>query len=69
MICGEMFMPKDYLTVREVAKSLNVAEYTVRQYLRKGQLRGTKIAGWRVKPADLVAFIRSRTNVDRIKGK
>lgn len=38
-------MSKGYLTVREVAKSLNVAEYTVRQYLRKGQLRGTKIAG------------------------
>jgi len=62
-------MPQDYLTVREVAKSLNVTEYTVRKYLRQGELRGTKIAGWRIKPADLVTFIRSRTNVDRIKEK
>jgi len=60
-------MSKDYLTVREVAKSLNITEYTVRKYLRKGELRGTKIAGWRIKPADLVAFIRSKTNVDRIR--
>ena len=62
-------MPKDYLTVREVAKSLNVTEYTVRKYLRQGELRGTKIAVWRIKPADLVTFIRSRTNVGRISEK
>lgn len=62
-------MSKDYLTVSEVAKSLNVTEYTIRKYLRKGELRGTKIAGWRIKPADLVTFIRSRTNVKRVREK
>ena len=62
-------MSKDYLTVSEVAKSLNVTEYTIRKYLRNGELRGTKIAGWRIKPADLVIFIRSKTNVKRVREK
>lgn len=62
-------MESDYLTVKDVAEKLDVSEYTVRYYLKKGELKGTKIGGWRIKPNDLEAFIRSRTNVKEEKSK
>jgi excisionase family DNA binding protein len=48
-------------TVPEVAARLRVTEWTVREWLRTGRLRGyrpggTK-AGWRVDESDLAAFI------------
>jgi len=55
-------MPKAYLTVRDAAKQLELTEYRVRQLIREGQIRATKIKRWRILPGDLAAFIRARTN-------
>ncbi len=62
-------MESDYLTVKDVAKKLDVSGYTVRYYLNKGELKGIKIGGWRIKPNDLEAFIISRTNVREEKNE
>ncbi|MGM0568543.1 MAG: helix-turn-helix domain-containing protein [Elusimicrobiota bacterium] len=53
---------KDYLTVKQVASQLGLSEYRVRELIREKQIRATKIGQWRVKPSDLKAFIKSRTN-------
>ncbi|MDD5218006.1 MAG: helix-turn-helix domain-containing protein [Candidatus Omnitrophica bacterium] len=55
-------MPKAYLTVRDAAKQLELTEYRVRQLIREGQIRATKIKQWRIAPEDLVEFVRARTN-------
>lgn len=55
-------MPKAYLTVRDAAKQLELTEYRVRQLIREGQIRATKIKQWRILPEDLSAFIKARTN-------
>ena len=55
-------MPKKYLTVRDAAKQLELTEYRVRQLIREGQIRATKIKQWRILPEDLDNFIRSRGN-------
>lgn len=49
------------LTVPEVAEQMRVSEATVRDWLRRGHLRGfrpggTK-AGWRIRESDLRAFM------------
>jgi len=51
-----------WLSVHEVAKQLGLTEERVRQLIRAKQLRATKIGGWLVKPADIEAFIQSRSN-------
>ena len=53
---------KDYLTVEQVAKQLGLTEYRIRELIREKQIRATKIGKWRIKPEDLEAFIKSRTN-------
>ncbi len=53
---------KGYLTVEQVAQELSLTEYRVRQLIREKQIRATKIKQWRIKPRDLDAFIRARTN-------
>jgi excisionase family DNA binding protein len=55
-----------YLTVSEVAERLRVSEFTVRNWLRAGKLRGyrpggTK-AGWRVTEDDLQRFVAETVN-------
>ncbi len=55
-------MAKAYLTVRDAAKHLELTEYRVRQLIREGQIRATKIKQWRILPGDLEEFIRARTN-------
>ena len=55
-------MPKSYLTVRDVAKQLELTEYRIRQLIREKEIRATKIRQWRISPADLKVFIRKRTN-------
>jgi excisionase family DNA binding protein len=55
-------MPKAYLTVRDVAKQLELTEYRVRQLIREKEIRATKIRQWRINLEDLKAFIRGRTN-------
>lgn len=52
-----------WLTVQEVAERLDVTQETVRRLLRRGELPGMRISkrsGWRVRPDDVEAFIRSR---------
>ncbi|MFA5115768.1 MAG: helix-turn-helix domain-containing protein [Candidatus Omnitrophota bacterium] len=56
-------MPKSYLTVRDAAKQLELTEYRVRQLIREGQIRATKIKQWRILPGDLDNFIKSRSNI------
>jgi len=53
---------RGYLTVRQVAKRIGLSEYRIRELIREKQIRATKIGQWRVKPADLKKFIKSRTN-------
>ena len=54
---------EQFLTVGEVAGRLRVSEEAVRNWLRKGQLRGMSLgrkAGWRVRPSELERFIAER---------
>jgi len=51
------------LTVDQVAERLQVNEYTVRRWLRAGELEGVPFGGrtgWRVKEKDLQAFLDRR---------
>ena len=52
----------NYITVREAAKQLELTEYRVRQLIRLKEIKATKIKQWRIKPEDLDAFIKARTN-------
>ena len=54
---------KGYLTVEQVAKQLGLSEYRVRELIREKQIKAVKIGQWRVKPEDLDAFIRNRSNI------
>lgn len=56
-------MPKSYLTVRDAAKQLELTEYRVRQLIRLKEIKATKIKQWRILPADLDNFIKSRSNL------
>jgi excisionase family DNA binding protein len=60
-------MPQDqYQTVQEVADRLEVAEATVRQWIKSGVLRAIDIGkGWRVSDTDLGQFLRSRETAPR----
>ena len=53
---------KGYLTVEQVAKKLGLSEYRIRELIREKQLRAVKIGRWRIKPEDLEAFVKARTN-------
>jgi len=50
-------------TVPEIAKRLRVTEWTVREWLRAGKLKGYRPGGtktgWRVDEADLRGFIEA----------
>jgi excisionase family DNA binding protein len=52
---------EEVLTVPEVAKRLRLSEYSVRNYLRAGRLRGYRPggtrAGWRIPMSELQRFI------------
>lgn len=60
-------MPKDhYQTVQEVADRLEVAEATVRQWIKSGLLRAIDIGkGWRISDTDLDNFLKSRETAPR----
>jgi len=52
-----------WLTVQQIADSLQLDGQTVRRWLRAGELRGVLLsdkAGWRVRPEDLEAFLRTK---------
>lgn len=60
-------MPHDrYQTVQELAERLEVAEATVRQWIKTGLLRAIYIGkGWRVADTDLELFLRARETAPR----
>lgn len=60
-------MPQDrYQTVQEVADRLEVAEATVRQWIKSGALRAIYIGkGWRVSDTDLAQFLKDRETAPR----
>ena len=54
---------RDWLTVAQVAAWLQVHEETVRRWIREGHLPVLNLgkkAGYRLRPADLDAFIAAR---------
>jgi excisionase family DNA binding protein len=56
------------LTVREVARKLQVTEESVRRWLRGGLLRGVPLrgrAGWRVPESELRRFLEERLKSGR----
>ena len=60
-------MPQDrYQTVQELAQRLEVAEATVRQWIKSGELRGINIGkGWRIADVDLERFLQARETAPR----
>jgi excisionase family DNA binding protein len=53
---------KKYLTVRQVAKKLDITEEWVRDLIARKEIKAVKIGHWRIKPEDLEEFIKSRRN-------
>ncbi|MBL7132114.1 MAG: helix-turn-helix domain-containing protein [Candidatus Omnitrophica bacterium] len=53
---------KKYLTVRQVAKKLDITEEWVRDLIKAKEIKAVKVGKWRVKPGDLEEFIKARTN-------
>lgn len=46
------------LTVKEVADRLKLTPYTVREWIREGKLKASKVGGvWRVKEDNLSALL------------
>jgi excisionase family DNA binding protein len=60
-------MPQDrYQTVQEVADRLEVAEATVRQWIKAGALRAIDIGkGWRISDTDLSRFLTAHETTPR----
>ncbi len=60
-------MPQDrYQTVQDVADRLDVAEATVRQWIKSGVLRAIDIGkGWRISDTDLAQFLKARETAPR----
>lgn len=54
---------KKYLTVRQVAKKLDITEEWVRDLIAKKEIKATKVGRWRIKQEDLRKFIKSRSNI------
>lgn len=52
-----------YLTVRQVATKLGLTEEWIRDLIAKRELKAIKIRQWKIKPADLDKFIKTRWNI------
>jgi excisionase family DNA binding protein len=68
---GDRLMPQDrYQTVQEIAERLEVAEATVRHWIKLGELRAIDIGkGWRVANVDLERFLKARETAPREKDR
>ena len=55
---------KKYLTVRDIAKKFGLTEEWIRDLIAKKEIKAVKIGQWRIKPADLQAFVDSRKNIN-----
>jgi excisionase family DNA binding protein len=62
-------MPQDrYQTVLEIAERLEVAEATIRHWIKSGELRAIDIGkGWRIADTDLERFLKVRETAPREK--
>ena len=54
---------KQYFTVKEVAKRLDVTEDWIRDLIQAKQLKAVKVGKWRIDPEELKKFIQRRTNI------
>ena len=54
---------KKYLTVRQIAKKLDITEEWIRDLIKAKEIKAVKVGKWRVKPEDLEEFIESRKNI------
>jgi len=51
----------ELLTVQETAQRLKLSTYTVREYIRRGELRAAKFGRvWRISEDDLRTFVEER---------
>lgn len=58
-------MSEKYLTPEAAAELLDVAPTTIRKWLRKGVLKGTKVGGgklWRISAAEIDEFVKNGFN-------
>ena len=53
---------KNYLTIGDVAKYLQLGERTVHRYVKEGRIKAVKIGGWRIMKKDLQDFIQQSSN-------
>lgn len=54
-------MPKNLLTPEQVAERLQISVFTLKDYLRKGKIKGIKVGNrWRIKEEALEAFIEDQ---------
>ncbi len=60
-------VPHDrYQNVQELADRLEVAEATVRRWIKSGELRAIDIGkGWRIADTDLERFLKARETASR----
>lgn len=56
-----------YLTVRDIAGHLKIAEAPVRRWIKLGDLRAIDIGkGWRIATTDLERFLQRHQNTPRM---
>jgi len=53
----------ELLTVREVAQILSVSERSVREFIRTGELRASKVGQWRIPRSAVRSFFEKRSNL------
>jgi len=56
---------KQYLTVEDVMKRLQIGERTAYRYVKEGKIKAVKIGGWRIEEKDLQDFIKRSTNTTK----
>ena len=54
---------RNYFTVEDVAKKLDITEEWVRDLIARKEIKAVKVGKWRIKPEDLETFIKSRSNL------
>lgn len=56
---------KQYLTVEDVMKRLDIGERTAYRYVKEGKIKAVKIGGWRIEEKDLQDFIKRSANTTK----
>lgn len=56
---------KNYLTIGDIAKYLQIGERTVHRYVKDGRIKAVKIGRWRIARKDLQDFIKRSTNTNK----